>query len=82
MSVGVQRYFAAVRIYTPTSRYHLNFDRLLAAVEILNEDGVAGRLTEKFRERFPELSPKEIHDYFCAAQAVVSNNIDLSEVAS
>jgi hypothetical protein len=80
MSIGVHRHFDAVRIYIPGHSYHLNFNRLVAAVDLLRDEAIPGRISEQLREQFPELSPKEIHDYFCAAQAVVSNGVNLSEV--
>ncbi len=79
-AVAVERYFDAVKVDTGARGYHLNFDRLVAAVELLDGGGIPGRLGEALRERYPALSPQQVHDYFCAAQAIVSSNIDLKEL--
>jgi hypothetical protein len=80
VSVGVVRHFAAVKVYTPGQSYHLNFERLVAAVELLASGTPDGRLSDALREQFPHLTPTEVYQYFCAAQACVSNNIDLEGV--
>ncbi len=79
MSVDIHRHYAAVRVYEPGRTYHLNFNRLLAAVELLN-GGIPGRISEQLRERFPDETPQNIHNYFCAAQTVISHGINLHEV--
>lgn len=78
-SVGVVRHFAAIRIYTPSHSYHLNFDRLTVAVALLNHDPEGG-FPQAFRTAFPVLSTTEVYDYFRAAQVVVSAGIDLAKL--
>ena len=79
MAIGIQRYFAAVRVYEPGHSHHLNFERLTFAVDLMI-NGTPGRISEQFRERYPDSTPQAVHDYFCAAQTVVSHDINLSEV--
>ncbi|WP_328344708.1 hypothetical protein [Micromonospora sp. NBC_00421] len=70
----VERHFAAVRILTTTSAYHLNHERLTAAMRYLREaDGSAAM---KMRDTYPGMSPADITDHLCAAVLCIDYNIE------
>ncbi len=71
----VERHFAAIRITTSTSAYHLNRDRLVAAVGILNNPHHSSAARE-LSDAYPALSPREVYDYLGAAQVCIDYNIE------
>ncbi|MFI5938048.1 hypothetical protein [Actinoplanes sp. NPDC051494] len=79
MTAGAHRHFAAVRVYSEGRKWHLNYERLLVAVQLLENDAL-GRISDGLREAFPELTPGEIHDYFCAAQVCINGGVALKNL--
>lgn len=70
------RHFDAVDVATDYKTYYLNRARLEAAIIILTSIGYGGKTAnEKMHDAFPALSPVQIYDYLCAAQACIDYDV-------